>query len=237
MITVNFKYLEVKPGSRVLDIGCGSGRHTAAVHDLGKSFVVGADPNQNDLQQAHSRLRLHEKMGSGKGGSWSLSAADVLQLPFDASCFDIVICSEVLEHVHNDQRALSELMRVLKPSGNLVVSVPRRWPELICWALSPTYRNTPGGHLRIYHSERLITLVQSTGLKHRHTHYAHSLHTPYWWLKCLLGVNRDNLWPIQRYHRFLTWDLMTRPKLTHTLDRLLNTVMGKSIVLYFSKAP
>ena len=79
-------------------------------------------------------------------------------------------------------------------------------------------------------------MVQSTGLAHRHTHHAHSLHAPFWWLKCLLGVERDGLWPVQLYHRFLTWDLMKQPKLTRTLERLLNAVMGKSVVLYFRKA-
>jgi SAM-dependent methyltransferase len=235
MITVDFSYLKIKPDCRVLDIGCGSGRHTAAVFDLSKSFVVGADPNQNDLQQADARLLLHEKLGSGPGGSWSLSAADITQLPFASACFDVVICSEVLEHVHDDHGALSELKRVLKPSGDLVISVPRRWPEQICWALSRTYRHTSDGHIRIYHSGRLIRRVQSTGFMHMHTHYAHSLHTPYWWLKCLLGVEQDGLWPVQLYHRFLTWDLMKQPKLTRTLERLLNTVIGKSVVLYFRK--
>ena len=71
MITVDFTYLKIKPGCRILDIGCGSGRHTAAVFDLNKSFVVGADPNQNDLQQARARLLLHEKLGSRQSGSWS----------------------------------------------------------------------------------------------------------------------------------------------------------------------
>jgi hypothetical protein len=73
------------------------------------------------------------------------------------------------------------------------------------------------------------------GFKHRHTHHAHSLHVPYWWLKCLLGVERDMVWPVRLYHRFLTWDMMQKPKMTRSLERLLDPVMGKSVVLYFRK--
>jgi SAM-dependent methyltransferase len=147
----------------------------------------------------------------------------------------VVLCAEVLEHIHRHDQALAELARVLKPSGALVVSVPRHWPERLCWALSKAYRNTPGGHIRIYRAAALIQRVRSAGFGHRRTHHAHSLHSPYWWLKCLLGVERETIWPVSLYHRFLTWDMMQQPWLTRRLERLLNPVMGKSVVLYFRK--
>jgi hypothetical protein len=74
-------------------------------------------------------------------------------------------------------------------------------------------------------------------MSHWRTHYAHSLHSPYWWLKCLLGVDREDILPVRLYKRFLTWDMMDKPKLTQTLDHLLNPVCGKSVVLYFRKTP
>jgi hypothetical protein len=67
------------------------------------------------------------------------------------------------------------------------------------------------------------------------THYAHSLHTPYWWLKCLLGIERNDLFPVAAYQRFLTWDMMQKPRLTRRVEHWLNPVMGKSVVLYFRK--
>jgi 2-polyprenyl-3-methyl-5-hydroxy-6-metoxy-1,4-benzoquinol methylase len=236
MITVDFSYLQIPPQARVLDIGCGSGRHTTAVFDRGRSFIVGADANESDLRQTGRRLHLHKQVAENPTGRWALSAADATRLPFADACFDVVICAEVLEHIHLHRRAVTELTRVLKPSGDLVISVPRHWPERLCWMLSRTYRNTPGGHIRIYRAAALIRMVRSAGFRHRRTHHAHSLHAPYWWLKCLLGVERDTLWPVRLYHRFLTWDMMQQPRLTHNLERLLNPVMGKSVVLYFRKS-
>lgn len=237
MITINFKYLNLPPGARVLDIGCGTGRHVAAVGDRGGAFVVGADADAGDLREARRRLELHERIGHTRSGAWALSAADITRLPFANASFDIVICSEVLEHIHDHHQAMAELERVLTPSGDLVISVPRRWPERLCWALSREYRNTPGGHIRIYHRRCLIRMMRSAGFRLRHFHHAHSLHVPYWWLKCLLGVNRDDRWPVRIYHRFLTWEMMQQPRLTRIVERLLNPILGKSAVLYFRHGP
>ena len=156
MITVDFKRLRIRPGFRILDIGCGTGRHTAAVFQFKKVTVIGADRNVHDLCEARNRIQLHERLGEHGGGRWGLAAADIADLPFENDVFDLVICCEVLEHVARDDIAANELIRVLKPGRNLVVSVPRYLPERICWALSKDYPATDKGHIRIYRKRKLI---------------------------------------------------------------------------------
>ena len=63
-------------------------------------------------------------------------------------------------------------------------------------------------------------------------HWAHALHSPYWWLRCALG---DENWLARLWHRLLVWDLMRAPWLTRRMEALLNPLMGKSVVLYFDK--
>ncbi|MGD9247679.1 MAG: methyltransferase domain-containing protein [Desulfobacteraceae bacterium] len=235
MITVNFQKLSLECADTILDIGCGSGRHTAAAYDLHKGLVVGADTNLDDLKAAETRLSWHENFNRHEQNRWSLAGADITALPFRDQSMDLVICSEVLEHIPNPNLAIGECIRVLRPGKHMVVSVPRRWPETICWALSRQYRTTEGGHIRIYQSKRLIQDIQSSGMIHWATHYAHSLHAPYWWLKCLVGPHRDQLWPVALYNRFLTWDLMENPRMTRLMESLLDPIMGKSVVLYFRK--
>lgn len=235
MLTVDFEKIEIAADSRILDIGCGSGRHTAAAAALPVAASVGVDACPGDLKKAVERLELHQNLGATAAGLWAFAGADALRIPFGDQFFDGVICSEVLEHIRDHQRAVSEAVRVLRPGGWLVVSVPRFWPEKICWLLSREYANTEGGHIRIYKTAELVDLLTSCGLSVTAMHYAHSLHAPFWWLKCLLGPSRDDAVMVRIYHRFLTWDMLKKPRLTRFLERLLNPVLGKSVVVYLRK--
>lgn len=235
MITVDFNRLDIKPGYRILDLGCGTGRHTCAAYRLKQVTVVGVDISFDDVFEARDRLRQQHHMGEHRGGVWGISVTDILHLPFSDNCFDLVICSEVLEHIFDENTALAEIIRVLKPEKDLVVSVPRYFPERICWALSEKYYNRNGGHIRIYKKQGLIDLLESTGLEKRKISFAHSLHTPYWWLKCLVNPGQENGRLVNLYHRLLVWDMMKRPWLTRLLEHLLNPVLGKSLVIYLKK--
>ncbi len=235
MVTVEFKRLAVKSGFKILDIGCGSGRHTCAAYQCRNVTAIGVDLNFDDLKEARGRLQLHDRLGEHGGGTWALSTADVLRLPFKDDYFDLVICSEVLEHILPHRRAIREIVRVLQPGRDLVVSVPRYWPERICWLLSPEYANSNGGHVRIFRQKQLISDLTSAGLRIWSRHFAHSLHAPFWWLKCLVGPDRTDSSAVNLYHRFLTWDIMKKPATTRVLDKLLNPVLGKSVVFYLRK--
>ena len=236
MLTVDFERLDIRPGYRILDVGCGSGRHTAAAAAYPGISAIGVDRSLPEVRQTRKRLLYHQGLGLCRG-RWQTMAADIGALPFRDACFDLVICSEVLEHMPDDQATVAEIGRVLKPGMNLVVSVPRCYPEAFCWALSREYRSAKGGHLRIYRSGALRRLLAKAGLMLWARHWAHSLHTPYWWLKCLLGPNRAGVTAINCYHRLLVWDLMQKPRLSRLLERLLNPVLGKSLVFYLKKRP
>lgn len=200
-----------------------------------KAVVVGLDANFEDIVRARERLEYHRQLGDHGGGVWGVAAGNILDLPFQDDCFDLVICSEVLEHINDHQTAAAEAMRVLKPGRNMVVSVPRYWPERICWALSRDYYGTENGHTRIYTKKELAALFKTAGSSLWNRHYAHSLHAPFWWLKCLLEQSGKNSRLVDLYHRFLVWDIMKRPRITRLAEHLLNPLLGKSMVLYFKK--
>ena len=239
MITVDFDKLRRSSGElegfKILDIGCGPGRHTCRAYQIKNATAFGVDLNFTELMEAKKRLEFHTTVGEHGGGHWALSVADITCLPFADNFFDLVICSEVLEHIPNETSAAREIVRVAKPDHPIVISVPRYLPERICWALSDDYYNANQGHIRIYRKNELIQLMENAGSKYGSAHYAHSLHTPYWWLKCLVGPTREDAALVNLYLRFLTWDIMQKPKLTRLMDYLLNPILGKSIVLYFRK--
>lgn len=234
MITVAFNKLTLQPGDNILDIGCGAGRHVCACARHEGVKVWGVDRCESDLSKATENLHFEKSYGVSHG-IWQLLIGDINDLPFPNNYFDLVICSEVLEHIPNDTSAMTEIIRVLKTNKQLVVSVPRFAPECICWALSKKYRNTPGGHLRIYRQKKIIDQLEALGVKKWYHHYAHSLHSMYWWLKCLVGPDQDQHICVKCYHDFLVWDMVHKSPWVRLIEKLLNPLMGKSLVIYFQK--
>src|SRR5690606_24995896 len=146
---------------------------------------------------------------------------------------------EVLEHVPNDADAFDELARVLKPGGVLAITVPAWLPERVCWALSDEYHApaVPGGHVRIYTEPELRTKLRAAGLVPGGAHHTHGLHSPYWWLRCAVGPNRpiDDSALVRAYHRLLCWEIERQPAALRLASRVLDPVIGKSLVLYARK--
>ncbi len=234
MITLNFKRFDIRPGQKILDIGSGPGRHTSAAARFPNVTAIGADISFDDIKEAKKRLEYQQSLGECPG-HWGLSTASILNLPFDAEEFDRLICAEVLEHIPDHESAIAEIIRVVKTGGSIAVSVPRFLPEKICWLLSDEYHLANMGHVRIYRKKELIGLLEKHGLRYRGHHYSHGLHSPFWWLKCLVGPTREDHPMVNWYHQFLVWDLMEKPRFSHILDRVLNPIIGKSLVLYLEK--
>lgn len=233
MLTVDFARLGLRPGMQVLDIGCGNGRHAFESLRRGAE-VVATDLDEAALSEVEEMAAAMRQAGEvPSGGSLRTVRADARRLPFGDAAFDVVIAAEVLEHIDEDSMAIAELHRVLRPGGLIAVTVPRWWPEQVCWALSREYHEIPGGHVRIYRRRQLAERLRRSGLVLAPPHHhAHALHSPYWWLRCAIGMSREQARVARLYHRFLVYDLMRRPRWTRSLERTLNPVLGKSVVLY-----
>ena len=233
MITVSPSLLKLEPGQRVLDLGCGEGRHAIHLMLTDSVDIYGVDLSQHDIRTARERAMPFESAGQ-QVGRLQFAVGNALQLPFADGFFDVVICSEVLEHIDDYQGVLREISRVLKPAGIFAATVPAFFPEWVCWKLSDAYHQVEGGHIRIFREKQLRNSIEALGHQYFARHKAHALHAPYWWLKCIFW-GRDEHPLIAGYHRFLVWDMMQKPRLTRWMEKLLNPLLGKSIALYFVK--
>jgi SAM-dependent methyltransferase len=232
VLTVDFDRLGLRAGDRVLDLGCGGGRHAFECLRRG-AHVVALDADLVELKGVGALMAAMEAAGEVPAGASRMETqADACRLPFPDATFDRVIAAEVLEHLPDDRTAFAELARVLRPGGCLAVTVPRFGPEIVNWALSDDYHNVPGGHIRIYRRRQLFGRLESAGLRVLGTHHAHALHSPYWWLKCLVGPSNDMNPAVRAYHRLLVWDIVRRPAITRLAEQLLNPLLGKSFVVY-----
>ena len=245
MLTVDFNRLGLKPGERVLDMGAGGGRHAFEMYRRGAD-VVAFDMDGDELANVLEVFGAMKEQGEvPEGAEADIKEGDALSLPFADGEFDRVVAAEVLEHIHADVDAIKELVRVLRPGGTLAISVPRWLPEVINWKLSDDYHNAQGGHIRIYTDHELIDKVTKGGRPNDGTpgdamvfegkDYAHGLHAPYWWIKCAVGVNDDDNFFARQYHKLLVWEIMKQPKTLQYAGKVLDPLIGKSMVLYFRK--
>ncbi|MBM3674046.1 MAG: class I SAM-dependent methyltransferase [Actinobacteria bacterium] len=235
MLTCDFDRLDLRPGDRILDMGCGGGRHAFAAMKRG-ARVVALDYSEGELKDVRATIgAMHEAGEVPRELSWGTVNGDALSLPFPDASFDRVVCSEVLEHLWDFRQAISELVRVLKPGGRMAVTVPTRWPERVCWALDHDYHDNLGGHVRIFRQHELESELEDAGLWLRGSHHAHALHSPYWWIRCAGGVNGPDKPLARKYHDFLTWQITKNPRWLAAVDRALNPLLGKSLVIYTQK--
>jgi len=235
MLTVDYDQLGVQRGERLLDLGCGGGRHAFQAVRLG-ARVVALDAMATEVAQVRDTIGAMLDAGEVRADDEAgVVQGDALHLPFADASFDRVIAAEVLEHIPEDDSAMAELSRVLRPGGTMAVTVPRFGPEVVNWALSNDYHDVPGGHVRIYRRSTLFERLRGAGLRPLGSHHAHALHSPYWWLKCLVGPRRNDQFLVKTYHRLLVWDITRAPWLTRVADRVLNPVLGKSLVVYLEK--
>jgi SAM-dependent methyltransferase len=235
MLTVDFDRLGLRAGERVLDMGCGAGRHAFEMYRRGAD-VIALDQDADELSTVSEWFAAMRDEGSVPAGAEAdVKQGDALNLPFPDGEFDRVVAAEVLEHIPDDEAAIAELARVLRPGGTIAVTVPRWLPERICWALSDEYHEVEGGHVRIYRGHELVAKLERAGLRFVGRDHAHGLHSPYWWVKCAVGVSNDKNPLVKAIHSVLVWDIVKQPLATRLAEKVLNPLVGKSMVLYLEK--
>jgi len=230
LLTVDLERLDVRPGDRVLDAGCGEGRHCFGCLERGAD-VVGLDLDFGSLRDASKRLGRRAGELSALG---AMLQGDTFGLPFRDGTFDKIICSEVMEHVHDYRGAARELARVTRPAGRVAVTIPTATSEHLYLRLGDEYFESPGGHIRIFRPRQLSEGLAAAGLSTTGVGFAHGFHTPYWVLRSVMHLpDADRSRLVEAYRHFLI--RATGSKLMERLEGLLNYVCPKSLILYAEK--
>jgi ubiquinone/menaquinone biosynthesis C-methylase UbiE len=108
-------FIQKSPSKSALDAGCGRGMYTRILLKHAEK-ITALDYSAEHIEAQRRRL--------GHLPQLSLHVGSADNLPFPDAQFDLVTHCEVLEHIHDDRRVLSEIYRVLQPGGRLVISVP-----------------------------------------------------------------------------------------------------------------
>jgi SAM-dependent methyltransferase len=223
LLTVDLERLDVQPGHRLLDAGCGEGRHCFGALERG-ARVVGLDLDYSSLRAAVEGLRQHAKDRDSLG---EMLQGNAFQLPFADESFDRVICAEVMEHVHDYVGAAKELARVTRPHGRIAVTIPTATSEHLYLRLGDQYFESPGGHIRIFRPRQLAEGLAAAG-------FAHGIHTPYWMLRSAVGLRDADEFKLVRMYRWLLIRATASPFMAR-LEKVLDYFCPKSLILYATK--
>jgi 2-polyprenyl-3-methyl-5-hydroxy-6-metoxy-1,4-benzoquinol methylase len=154
----------VPVGARVLDVGCGEGRFTSALARAGRE-TVGVDVAEEPLRRAREREPDLDVRLLPAEGRW----------PLEDVSFDAVFAGEVIEHVADTAGWLSEVRRVLRSGGALVLSTPAHGPlTRVALGLSgrafAAHFDPRSDHLRFYTRRALVALLEDFGFERIETH-------------------------------------------------------------------
>ena len=233
MLTFNLTKYELNESGIMLDVGCGEGRHIFGImQEHPEMKCIGLDMDNDSLHKAEEGYEYFKSI-SNVGAEFLKGSA--YSLPFLDNSLDLIVCSEVLEHLHQYNDAVKEIHRVLKPGGKFYASVPAWWPEKICWALSKDYQNQPGGHLRIFNQSGLVSEIEESGFKFLSSDRFHSIHAPYWWLRCFFWNTQDSNFVVNGYKKMLERHILKKPFFLDFIDKIFNPFLGKSFSMYFEK--
>lgn len=162
--------LDLDSLERVLDVGCGAGANLRLLSDLGLPGVTGLDLNR-------ASIRFCREKGLGE-----IEQGDLKHLPFADESFDLVLATDVLEHVDEDLCAVEEIRRVLRPGGTALISVPA-FPSL--WGLQDEISH----HHRRYRRDPFLEMLHKGGLEvERSFHFNTILFAPIWLVRQILGM-------------------------------------------------
>lgn len=167
--------LSLSPKSRILDVGTSTGTNLRMLRELGYADYVGLDFSDD-------AIRFCREKGLGE-----VIKGDIKELPFPDATFDLVLATDIIEHIDDDEKAMSEISRVLRTDGHVLVTVPA---FMSLWGLQDDVSH----HQRRYRLRQLSDLISSSGLKVEKTHYFNFLlFIPIWAARRIIRVCKPKL--------------------------------------------
>ncbi len=217
--------VHVPASHTVIDVGCGDGALIQFCAQQGAEVVF---IDRDEARLARTNTRIEASPARAKLGIRS----DCAPIPVADNSGDLVICTEVLEHVPDPEAFLSELVRVAKSGGQLLVTVPDSRSEQFVGATAPSAYFEEPNHIRIFSSEQFRELLLGAGLEIESHQYMGCFWSVYWplsWLTCEPGAGLpvDNPHPIID-HWIRLWEAVQDHPQGHKIRTALNQLLPKS---------
>ena len=159
----------------VLDVGSSTGTNLRLLRDEGYQLINGLDFSDESIRWCAQKALPPVRKG------------DVCALPFGDNSFDLVLATDIIEHVDDDQQAIREIQRVLKPGGHVLITVPT---FAALWGL----QDVKAHHKRRYRMARLLDVVRGGNMETVRSYYFNFiLFVPIWLARRIIDLIRVDL--------------------------------------------
>jgi SAM-dependent methyltransferase len=212
----------VKPGMQVVDIGCGDGGY------INFCSSRGADVTFVDIQEAKVAALEERLKQRNDGGTVKGIVSDCDPIPLENHYADLVISTEVIEHVRDPKKVLTEIVRIGKPDAYYVITVPdARGENMVLDIAPPEYFQEPN-HINIFTSDEFEQLAEDCGLEVIRHEYLAGFWAIFFLLKWATSEPGENL--LTNVHPATTlwtqtWHEVMQhpngPRIRHALDNAL----------------
>jgi len=219
------KGLAVRSTDTVIDVGCGDEAITGFCAGQGAGIVV-IDVSDQRLAATEARVR------NSPAHAYQAIHSTCDPIPLTDAAGDLVVCCEFLQRVSDAERLLKELVRLVKPGGQLLIRVPDSRAEEFVAATAPAYYFQPPNHVRIFAAGELRALLLDAGLQIESEQFLGcfwSMYLPLFWLAVEPGegVSFDKRNPITDHWTSLWHELQRHPK-GEILRDALNGLLPRS---------
>jgi ubiquinone/menaquinone biosynthesis C-methylase UbiE len=230
-----FRGVRVRSSHTVIDVGCGDGGFIGFCAGQGAE-VLCIDRDEVKLARTEARVK------ASPARAYRAILSDCDPIPLEDGVGDLVICTEVLEHVPDPVKFLDELIRVAKPGAQLLISVPdERSEQFVSATAPPQYFEVPN-HIRIFSAQAFEKLVLDSGLEIENHHFRGCFWSMFWplsWMTCEPGPGKglpvDNEHPIVD-HWVRLWEQVQQHPQGHKIRDALNQLLPKSQTIVARKS-
>ncbi|WP_458071326.1 class I SAM-dependent methyltransferase [Rhodanobacter sp. BL-MT-08] len=222
-----FQGVPISAGDVVVDVGCGDGGAVLFCAERGAE-VIAVDIDADVIADIAARL------ANSSASAYATHVSDSDPLPLADGIATRVICSEVLEHVDDPARVLSELVRIGKPGAIYLLTVPDPLHETMQKHVAPDAYFEKPNHIRIIERQQFADMVRQTGLIVREQRY-YGFYWGMWWaLFWACGVELGESHPVLD-NWSATWKAVLKTRRGVELKRKLDQFMPKSQLIVAHK--
>jgi SAM-dependent methyltransferase len=212
--------VRIRSTDTVIDVGCGDGTIIAFCARQGAE-VIFVEQDQERLAAAEALIR------ASPAHAYRAVASNCDPIPLPDATGDVVICTEVLEHVPDPRRFLGELVRIAKPGAQLLITIPDARSELLVGATAPPAYFEPPNHIRIFAADELRDLLLDAGLEIESRQWLGAFWSMYLALSWLTSDSQESL-PLDNSHPITDhWTRLWRELQNHPQGHLIRDSLNE----------